>query len=127
MTVNTQPSLEHGNSDTTRIHGCVPLLTTVNTITPTTFFSIPVATNKCVYIEVVISGVKSDYTMATAGSLEGTFSRGSGNIIQQGTSLLSLVNSFTGVKPTAILSANMSTQSIDVILTGAPTFTVNWT
>ncbi len=123
----TQLANKHGNNSTVNEHWCVSGLTIVNSAILTTYFSVPIPQNTCVNIQVQIQGIKSDYILAISGSLSGVFSRGTGNIIQLGNTLLSLINNFSGVKPSVVLSANISTQSIDIIITSAPTYTVNWT
>ena len=128
MSSSIQIASQHGNSDTTFIQASVPLFTTVNA-TPSTFFSISVTQSRCVYIDLYICGIVSDFSSSIGGNIDSLFLRGtSSNILQQGSSMISIVDGFAGKKsPVVNLSANTVTNSIDVVVTGLATTTINWT
>lgn len=96
---------------------CVPQQATENN-TPVLYFSIVVPENKCVRIEVVYQVYKADFSTCDSGRIEAQFIRGSGNITKKGGDIPSIIPGFTGAKPSLVLTANTSTQSIDATITG---------
>jgi hypothetical protein len=96
---------------------------TTNT-TPTLIASIPIAANSAYYIEIRVLSYKTDYTSIRGGRIGACFARGAGNVVRDGT----LVNTLAGTLTTAVvtMTANTSTQTADITVTGVLATSITW-
>lgn len=126
MAVKPQTSSRYGNSAASEEFSWLSAITTTNA-TPTLYFSIPIVQNKAVTLYLEYDAVKTDYTLSTGGYIVCKFTRGTGNIVQQGTHITDIIQGFNGSKPFVTITANVLTQSIDVSVVGILLTNILWT
>ncbi len=101
-----------------------PVTTTTNVFT--TVLSIPLVPNQIVSLLVPYHIHTTDYLQAGAGQLQAVYSRGAGNIIQQGNEKDVFVEGFAGALPVVQTVANVTTQSIDIQIRGKAGVSLVW-
>jgi hypothetical protein len=88
--------------------------------------TIPLAVGEMITLSVMINGFMSDYSTAIGGEVKGTFRRGTtGNVILVG-SLNSIINTDSTGSVSFTMDADVSTQTVRIIVTGEATKTYNW-
>lgn len=95
--------------------------------TPIVLASIPVNQGSHMLVEARVLVRLSNNTFGQYAKAECSFLRASGgNVTKQGIELDSVLGGITGTKPTVVLTANTSTQSVDVTATGVLLTNLVW-
>lgn len=99
---------------------------TTSDATKTTWKSISVPTNKTVFVQIEITGQKSDVSAYGAWKLSATFYRASGNVAQDGTTHENYVELSSGLTATCDIEADTATQTVICTITGVASETWRW-
>lgn len=115
-----------GIGDTHLYQGFVPVFQTTDS-SQSIYFSVDIPENTNGSLEVIVEATTNDYTNSAGGTVKVFFKRDTTDVVLQGIPLIALSSGFTGIKPSITMTANASTEQIDIKVRGIPSDTLNWT